>query len=897
MSAADRWLALQQLYHAALELPEEERAAFAARECANDAEMQRELESLLAHEVEGTADFLDRPAVEVAARELMAGESEAAMEPGTQLGPYKILEQIARGGMGVVYRAEQQYPVRRVVALKVIKPGMDTVEVVARFNSERQALAVMDHPAIAKVFDAGSTPQGRPYFVMEYVVGTSILDYCAERKLTVPQRLQLFIGVCEGVQHAHYKSIVHRDLKPSNILVVEVDGKPSPKIIDFGIAKALHERPASGTFASLTSAGAIVGTPHYMSLEQAEGADLDTRTDVYSLGVVLYELLVGALPLDFAKTPAHQFAEKLRDEDAPRPSTKVRTLGGEAGRHAENLGADVPALSRKLRGDLDAIILKALEKDRNRRYASPADFAADLGRYLRFEPVLARPAGMVYRTGRYLRRHRIAASVGAFTLALLVVAAVAQRRELEKTRRERDRADRVTQFMTRMFEVSNPSEARGNEVRAREILDKAAQEMDKELTSDPPLRAQMMHVMGRVYQNLGLYAKSEKLLRQALDVRLRTLGADHPDTLQSMGNLGVVLEAETRFPEAEKLLRETAERRGVVLGEAHRDTLGANTSLAAVLDSQGRYQEAETLNREVLQVARIKLGSADPLVLSVLRNLAVDLAYQGRFTESEKAFREVLELGRRAFGEDHPRVLLGISNLGAVVQNQGRYAEAEGLYLEAIARSRKVLGPKHSTTLMTMGNLGQVLGKEGRNAEAAKLYREVYEAKRKTLGPENRSTLVTAGNLAGVLTNIGQLGEAEQIVMETLPTIQRVMGPRHSDTLIILEELGNIRKRQGRLGEAEELRRQLLDLRRQTLGMKHTHTALSYYNLARVLALVGKREEAIAHLRTAVELPLLENERKALEKESDFQSLHGDPRFSEILTISRQRLAGEKRPK
>jgi eukaryotic-like serine/threonine-protein kinase len=852
--------------------------------CAEDDELARELASLLEHDAT-SHDFLDHAAMEVAARELVELEMESApVEAGGQIGAYKILEQIARGGMGVVYRAEQQYPVRRIVALKIIKPGMDTVEVVARFGSERQALAVMDHPAIAKVFAAGSTPQGRPYFVMEYVIGTSILDYCDQHKLTIPQRLRLFVSVCEGVQHAHYKSIVHRDLKPSNILVVDVDGKPAPKIIDFGIAKALQDDSSSSKFASLTSVGAIVGTPQYMSPEQADGSDLDTRTDVYSLGVVLYELLVGALPLDFTKTPLHQFAQKLQSEDAPRPSTKVRTLGAESSTNAGKRGADVRALTRQLRGDLDAITLKALEKDRNRRYSTPADLAVDLERYLRHEPVMARPAGIGYRTGKYLLRHRIGVALGSFTVLLLAVAAIAQTMELRKTKRERDRADRVTQFMTRMFVVSNPSEAHGNDIRAREILDKASRDIEKGLADDPQLRAQMMDVMGNVYNNLGLYAAADKLLREAVTVRRNILGVDNAATLQSMSALGDVLISETRYEEAEKLLHETVQRRRVLLGAEHRDTLNAMSRLALLLNSQSKFADAEKINREVRDTARRVFGATDPLVGTASRRLAMDLAYEGRYPEAEKEFRELLAIDRKKFGADHPTVVGDLNNVGAILQQQRRYADAETVYSEALGVARKVFGPEHPTTLLTMGNLGQVFTQDGRGAEALKLLREVYAAKRKTLGPENRSTLVTGSNLAYAMRMTNQLREAETLVRENLQVTRRVLGPMHTDTLVTQETLGDILKAEGRYAEAAQVLRKTLEDRRETLGVNHPYVAETFYRLACVLALAGKRDEAFSNLQSAAELALKESSAD-VEQEPDLKSLHADSRFGEILKI------------
>jgi eukaryotic-like serine/threonine-protein kinase len=384
---------------------------------------------------------------------------------------------IGEGGMGQVWLAEQKQPVRRLVAIKLIRAGMNTREVVARFESERQALALMDHPAIAKVFDAESTSDGRPYFVMEYVVGCHITDYCDQHKLTTRQRLELFILVCEGVQHAHQKAIIHRDLKPSNILVTEVDGKPMPRIIDFGLAKAVSQGLDAETM--VTQVGAVIGTLRYMSPEQAglAGEDIDTRSDVYSLGVVLYELLVGAPPLDSSHLAFDEVLHQLREEDAPRPSSRFRTLRDDSGTAAENRGSDPPALTRQLRGDLDAIALKALEKDRALRYATPSELAADIKRYLRNEPVLAHAPSTVYRARKYVRRHRLAVAVAGTAAVLLVGFAIAQAVQLRRITRERDRADRISAFMTGMFKVSDPSEARGNSVTAREILDKAAKQI------------------------------------------------------------------------------------------------------------------------------------------------------------------------------------------------------------------------------------------------------------------------------------------------------------------------------------------------------------------------------------------------------------------------------------
>lgn len=413
----ERWDRIRELFHRALDLPPGDRPAFLKAEC-TDATIRAEVQSLLA--ADANSGLLDSPAAEglrvaidgaipttdqsvlTAIQPAETGESE-----GTVIGRYHLLQKIGEGGMGEVWLSEQREPVRRRVALKLIKAGMDTREVVARFESERQALALMDHPAIAKVFDAGSTAQGAPYFVMEYVAGVPITAYCDNHRLSTRERLELFTRVCEGVQHAHQKAIIHRDLKPSNILVTEVDGKAAPKIIDFGVAKALAQKLTADTV--FTRVGALVGTPEYMSPEQAAslGEDIDTRTDVYSLGIIFYELLAGAPPIELRKIAFEEFLRRLREEEPEKPSTKIRTQDQATSTEvARKRRSEPTTLARQMRGDLDLIALKALEKDRSRRYGSPSDFAADIERYLKNEAVLAVPPSVGYRARKFARRNR-----------------------------------------------------------------------------------------------------------------------------------------------------------------------------------------------------------------------------------------------------------------------------------------------------------------------------------------------------------------------------------------------------------------------------------------------------------------------------------------------------------
>jgi non-specific serine/threonine protein kinase/serine/threonine-protein kinase len=776
---------------------------------------------------------------------LTAGASESA--PGKVIGPYQLVQLIGEGGMGEVWLAEQKRPVRRRVAVKLIKAGMDTREVVIRFESERQALALMDHPAIAKVFDAGSTPEGRPYFAMEYVAGMPITTYCDKHKLTTLQRLELFILVCEGVQHAHQKAIIHRDLKPSNILVSEVDGKPMPRIIDFGVAKATSQRLTAGTM--YTRLGAVVGTLGYMSPEQADsaGEDIDTRTDVYSLGVVLYELLVGALPLDFQKLAYDEVLRRLREQDAPRPSSKLRTLGGESAILAQNRSAEPPALVRQLRGDPDAITLKTLEKDRTRRYATPSELAADIRRYLRNEPVVAHTPSVGYRARKYVRRHRLGVAATGAAVVLLMAFAVAQAIELRRITRERDRADRITDFMTRMFKVSNPSEARGNTVTAREILDKASKEIDNGLSNDPELQAKMMYTMAYTYQGLGLFTRAQALLERAIEIQQGVLGPRSQDTLRSMSLLGTVLADEGHYAQAEKLARETLDLQRRVLGPEHPNTIRSMNSLAAILNLEGHFAEAAQLSRETLDIQRRVLGPEHASTLLTMSLLAGSLVREGRYAEAEKAEREVLDIQRR------------------------------------------ILGPEDAYTLATMSDLAYDLIGEGRYAEAEKLQREMLDIRRRILGPEHQEVLQTMTSLGLTLENEGNYAESEELEREAVAISRRVLGPDHPDTFGALEQEAVDLSHEGKYGEAEKLFREAIQS-----AVKSNQPVLigvAWYNFACGAAVAGRRDEALEYLGRAIDYRNLIPDDIAAD--SDLRSLHGDPHFDALVAKARAQAAAK----
>jgi len=738
----------------------------------------------------------------------------AVNAPPKRIGPYQILHVLGQGGMGVVYDAEQLEPVRRRVALKVIKSGMATEDVVARFDAERQALAVMEHPGIARVLDAGVTNDGLPYFVMELVRGVPINEFCDTQRLSTVDRLTLFIRVCEAVQHAHQKGVIHRDLKPSNVLVMLQDGRPVPKVIDFGIAKALSTPLTEHAFH--TKVGQAVGTPAYMSPEQADptALDVDTRTDVYALGVMLYELLVGRLPLDPTELGYPAFMMQLagRDAQVSTPSAKVMTLGMEATTLTSLRRTDVRGLQRELRGDLDCIVMKALDPDRTRRYETVNALADDIQRYLDHEPVVARPPSTWYRAARFARRNRVVVGAAAIVtvalaggLAVSSVALVRARRAEATARSEAETAKQVVTFLTGIFRVADPSEARGNTVTAREILDVGAERISSELAGQPAVRAQMMQTIGSVFRELGLYGKAQPLLEQSVAIRDTLFGRAAPETQGALFELARLAQLQGRFVVAESLYLGSLRIGERAKGRDDPSLVPVLNGLGGMFVTRGRYADAESLLTRAVALRTAENRPDDADFARLLRNLGAAYLAQARYGEAEPVFRRALEMIQRVAGADHPDVGRTLSNMGIVYYGLKRYDEAAQYYERAEAALSKSLGEEHPNIGSININLGEIDWKRGRLPEAELRLNRALSILRKRLAPNHPSVATAEFDLANVLRDAGRLEEADAHYRRALEIRERAMGVESPAVAEVLAEYAALMRKRGRGPDAELL--------------------------------------------------------------------------------------------
>jgi len=794
----------ESIFTAALEkLTPAEREAYLEGACAGDAELRRRVEALLkAHEQSG--DLLDQPTEVLGPAGAAMLESAfaeppparpVAERPGTRIGPYQLIQQIGEGGMGVVFMAEQETPVRRTVALKVIKPGMDSALVVARFEAERQALALMDHDHIAKVFDAGTTDSGRPFFVMELVHGVPITEYCDRNQLTPKERLELFVPVCRAIQHAHQKGIIHRDIKPTNVLVTIQDDEAVPKVIDFGVAKAIDRRLTERTL--FTHFGAILGTPEYMSPEQAEfdAADIDTRADIYSLGVLLYELLTGTTPLtrDRVKRSAlDEVLRLIREEEPPKPSTRLSESKESLSVIAAQRGLEPGWLSKEVRGELDWIVMKALEKDRTRRYETANSLARDIERYLQDEPVEACAPSTGYRVRKLAWKHRRALGAAAMIASLLTIAAAVstwqalQAREAERhavsaqrgEAEQRREAEAVLSFVQdHIFAAARPVGRPGGlgpEVTLRKALDTALPVVEQSFVAQPLVEARLRMTLGMSYSFLGEDRTAADQFRRARTIFTDRLGPDHPDTLESMHNLANAYAALGDEAEAFRLREETLTRRTARLGPEHVDTLRSRLVLGRSYKILNRYRDALELDERTVALMETKLGPEHPETLQAMKNLAQDYRNLRRFDDAVTLLEKTLAIQQRTLGRDHLETLGGMISLANAYSDVRRYAAAVQLREEALVLQKSKLPADHPDLLTSMGELANGYGFLERRSDALKLHKETLALRKAKFGPDHPSVLWSTWGVAAQLFKLNRGAEALPIIEEVVERAVRL---------------------------------------------------------------------------------------------------------------------------
>jgi serine/threonine protein kinase len=793
---------------------------------------------------------------------IVPGAPLAPAETPERIGPYRVLEKIGEGGMGVVYLAEQEAPIRRRVAVKVIKLGMDTRQVIARFEGERQALALMSHPNVARVLDAGATGRGRPYFVMEYVDGVPISDWCDAHQLDLRERLGLFRQACDAIQHAHQKGIVHRDVKPSNVLVTRESERPTVKVIDFGVAKAIDQQSTERTV--FTHHGMMVGTPEFMSPEQASGdpAAVDTRTDVYGLGVLLYLLAVGVLPFDTGELRRAAYDEirrRIREDDPPRPSTRLSGLGAASGAAARARSTDPGSLVRELRGDLDWIVMKALDKQPERRYGSPSELAADLERHLHDQPVEARPPSAGYKLAKLVRRHRVAvAAAAAVLLALVAGAGVAAWQAVRATRaeqaalREAETAHEVAGFLISLFEVADPEVARGEDLTARQILEQGRLRIEGELADRPLVRARMMSVIGDIYDKLNLFPEAAPLLEGALEERRRLLGEDHPEVARSLHQLGRLRGDAGDDAAAEPLLRRAAELYDAALGPGSVEWAAVADDLSHTLRRTGRVDEALELQHRVLAARQAALGEVHEDVADSFSTLAALHYEKGEFETTIDYHRRALAMHEATLGGDHPQVAMDLSRLGAALGRVGRHDEEEPLHLRSVAIYEKVYGRRNSLVASGYNNLASLRARQGRLAEAAEGFAEALAIYEEIYGPGHTRLSTACKNLGRVLMLQGRYAEAEAILRRSLSIDEAGYGREHFWTGASHRTLSEVLKKQARWAEAEAHARQGLAVLEAAVGAQHFEYGQTLKSLGEIEVGAGRPAAAVEHLRQAV---------------------------------------------
>jgi eukaryotic-like serine/threonine-protein kinase len=887
------WSRIEAILDDVLERDPADRAEAIARACGDDLELRARVEALVAADTDA-GGFLETPAAEYAAAVVHAASQVSAAgagdDSGDRVGPYRIIREIGHGGMGRVFlasRADGQFD--QLVALKLVRSGPYGGEILDRFLRERQILARLQHPNIARLLDGGVTGDGRPYFAMEYVDGEPITTYCHARGLDLDRRLDLFTAVVDAVQYAHQNLVVHRDLKPSNTLVT---ANGEVKLLDFGIAKVLHQDDDAAGEATLTRLGTGPMTPEYAAPEQVRGEPVTTATDVYALGALAYELVTGRGPHALTRLTAAEVERVITQRDVDRPSHAV-VRGSTADGAADNPAARTHRLKlgRQLKGDLDTIILKALQKDPARRYASAGAFVDDIRRYRRGLPIAARRDSFGYRAGKFVRRNALGVAAGGLVAASLVAGLIGTAWQARVASREAAKAREVSRFLTSLFEVADPARASADDITARELVGRGAARIETELADQPEIQSEMMLLLGRISRELSQYDRAQTLLDRALAVRTATAGRTSGEVAEVTSELARLAQNRGRPDDAERLHREALEMRRAAHGPDHASVGASLRDLAGVMSSRGKYVDAEQLLRQALllherlygpeheEIAsdleelqstqrghgdpaaavvtarrcldmRLKLLGTDHLdTATAMNNLAILLYEKWELAEAERLYRQVLAFDLKRLGEVHSNTATVTNNLAFVLRDQGQYDEAERLYRTALDLDRRLFGAQHPYVATVMSNLATVLVKKRQLDEADKLYRGSLEMFRQVYGDAHWRVGAVEGGLA-TLASTRNDPRAEALYRDALARLEKALPARHPQLEPVLIGLGRELTRRDRAAEAEPLLRRALDARIARLGEGDPRTAEAQMRLGMCLAAM-KRDELARTLLTA----------------------------------------------
>ncbi|MFN0058025.1 MAG: tetratricopeptide repeat protein [Planctomycetota bacterium] len=856
---------VREVFDQVAEAPNSERPALLDRLCGGDDALRGEVLDLLQalDSADLAKEFVDGISWRQTAKR-NASAPEIKEGAGTRIGPYTLIKQLGEGGFGVVFLAQQEQPVRRQVALKIIKLGMDTRQVIARFEVERQALAVMDHSNIAKVYDAGATDSGRPYFVMELVAGEAITAFCDRQKQSVDERLELFAQVCHAIQHAHQKGIIHRDIKPSNVLVTIQDGRPWAKVIDFGIAKATAQRLTERTF--FTEHSQLIGTPEYMSPEQAEGSvDIDTRTDVYSLGVLLYEILTGATPFEPARLRGAAWAEMLRiirEDEPPRPSNRLSRATDTLPAIAARRRVEPARLNARVRGELDWIVMKAIEKARARRYESPNALAADVLRHLAGEAIEAAPPSRLYSLRKLVRRHRGLVAGVTLVAATLVVGTIGttwgmlRARAAEREQSQlRFKAEQVAKFMRQTFEGITPEVADGRDTALlKDLIDRAAKRLEAmELRESQAVSIDLRLTIGSVYTVLASYDDAERILTPAYEQVRTNAGADPETHIRALICLAALAVERGQLPRAAELYQSALDRveaLSVVPPDGIGQILGGLGNIARL---EGRFDDAVALQRRSVEESRKQAGD-DRSVAAALGNLATALKMNGEYVEAESLYGEILALLERDTQGDALAVATVLNNHSALLLSLGRVAEALPQLTRALAMYRRLFGDKHPQIAKSLINMGVAYFEAGRSAEAEPLVREALEIYRHTHPGDTEEVASALQSLAAISVQLRQPAAALTLVEEALAIHRRILAPGHPSIVLDLRTLAHCQVNLGMLAEAEITAREALAIDESRLRADHPQIASDLTLLGNILRDLGKPDESALLHRRALQI-------------------------------------------